>query len=147
MFALSANATDDDIREAVVKWFCIVASGATKEAEDFLDGNDSAGSMSVWDFVSRASALTSGGMVSAPTPINLDSEWDDFPIDGPTDIVCRWMPGPKTTEKHPGFIADVLFTIPVNGQWSQIHASFFVRSNDGRLTLQLRDVIQLTEND
>lgn len=146
MFTLPLDATDDDLRGAVTAWFGLVASGAIDEAEEFLDTRDSAESMKVQDFLSRISELTSGGMVTMPETFLPDVPPDELPVDGPVDIVCRWIRGSQTTEKHPGFVADIVHTIPVDGEWSDVDASFFVRANDGVLSLQLRDVVRCADN-
>ena len=145
MFTLPLSATDDDLLGAVTAWFRLVASGAIDEAEEFLDRRDSADSMKVQDFLSRISKLTSGGMVTMPEALP-DSPPEDSPVDGPVDIVCRWIPDSQATEKHPGFVADILHTITVDGEWSDVYASFFVRADNGVLSLQLRDVVQCADN-
>ncbi len=144
MFTLPDDATDDDLRAGVIRWFTLVALGNIAEASEFLD-RESQYAMTVDDFNSRVVDLTSGGKLSIPQPITSDADSDEFPIDGPSDIVCRWIPGPDTTERHPGFIADILHTIPVDGAWSDIDASFFVRRREDHLTLQLRDVMRLSD--
>jgi len=144
MFTLPIDATDDDLRAGVTRWVTLVASGAFKEASEFLD-SDSQYAMTVDYFIAMVADLTSGGMVSIPEPILLEFDSDELPLDGPCDIVCRWIPGCEATEKHPGFIADILYTIPVDGTWSDIDASFFVRRRDDYLTIQLRDVICLSD--
>lgn len=142
MFTLPATASDDELRDAVNRWFTLVGSGALNEATDFLDYRESPPALSVEDFVSRVAEITSGGKPSIPSPIPREIPPDELPIDGPVDIVCRWIPGSKATEENPGFVADILHTIPVDGQWSEIEASFFVQLCSDRLSLQLRDVVR-----
>jgi hypothetical protein len=144
MLTLPDNATDDDFRAAVFKWFRLVATGALDDAQEFLDTQHSTGVMKVQDFVARVAELTSGGVVTMPEPITHDN-LDELRGDGPIAIVCRWIPGAETTEKCPGFIADILHTIPVDGEWSDIDASFFVRAQNGAFVLQLRDVIRAND--
>ena len=42
MFTLPADATDDDLRDGVTKWFCLLATGALDDANAFLDTKGSA---------------------------------------------------------------------------------------------------------
>ena len=141
MFTLPSDATDEQLRDGVNQWFTLVASGALAEAAEFLDDCDSPVALTVEDYVARVAELTSGGKPSIPAPIPRDVPPDELPTDGPIDIVCRWIPGAKATEEHPGFVADILHTIPVDGEWPEIDASFFVRLHNDRLSLQLRGVI------
>jgi hypothetical protein len=147
MFTLPSNATDDELRAAVLTWFNLLASGNVAAAQDFLDTGPN--SLPVTEFMARVEQLTAGGMVT--TAERIEIEWDDvddlpvFPDGSPIDTVCRWIPGPKTTDKHPGFIGDILATVPVNGAWSGIDASFFIRESEGRLSIQLRDVIRFED--
>lgn len=144
MFTLPADATEDDLRAGVIQWFTLVALGNLKDASEFLDC-DSHCAMTVDEFNTCVNDLTSGGKLSIPEPIPSD-DLDEIPIDGPSDIVCRWIPGPATTEKHPGFIAEILHTIPVDGAWSDIDASFFVRRRENQLSLQLRDIMRFSDD-
>lgn len=140
MYTLPDSATDDELRAAVIQWFTLVGSGAIAEASGYLD-SDSQHAMTVEDFVARVTEFTSGGAVSVPKAILSDADSDEWPIDGPIDLVCRWIPGPETTGKYPGFVADILHTVPVDGTWSFIAASFFVRRRGKQFTIQLRDVV------
>ena len=147
MFTLPKTATDDDLRDGVREWFRIVANESIADAELFLD-SDSPDAMPVVQFIERVSELTDGGRMSAPPAIDefpKNLTVDDIPLDGPSDIVCRWIPGPNTTDKYLGFVADILHTIPVNGEWSKCDASFFVRSKNDCLSLQLRDIVILED--
>jgi hypothetical protein len=144
MFTLPGDATDDDLCAGVIRWFTLVASGALADASEYLDG-DSPDAMTVEGFIKQVAHLTAGGKVSIPEPFPSNADCEELPIDGPTDIVCHWIPGPDTTEKHPGFIADILYTVPVDGAWSEVDASFFVRRRDDQLTIQLRDVVRLAD--
>jgi hypothetical protein len=144
MITLPDSATDDELRAAVIRWFTLVGSGAIEEASDYLD-SDSHYAMTLEQFVARVAEFTSGGTVSIPEPILSDSDMDVLPIDGPIDLVYHWIPGSEATEKHPGFVAEILHTIPVDGSWSLIDASFFVRRHYKQFTLQLRDVIRQSD--
>ena len=139
MFTLPANATDDELREGVIRWFNLLACGDIKAAQEFLAIEP--GSISVEEFVKRVKKLTSGGKITAAQAVEWEMDVEEFPIDGPIDIVSRWVPGPATTGKFPGFVGDIVHTIPVDGEWSDFDASFFIRSRDGGLSLQLRDIV------
>jgi hypothetical protein len=145
MFTLPAVAKDEDLRSAVAQWFTLVASGEHSAAQGFLNIQNSADEMSVRDFILRVSELTSGGKVTNPKPIigavGPDGHLDlDALATGPIDLVVRWIPSPENKEKYPGVIGEIYHTVPVNGEWSRLEAAFFVRSDDGLLSLQLRDV-------
>jgi hypothetical protein len=146
MFTLPEYANDDDLVEGVVGRFKLVASGATSEADEYLDFEGALNPLRVSEFIDRVALLTNGGRLHLPPePTPSEEEGDSLSIDGPAPIVCRWIPGPDSTEKYPGFIADIIHAIPVDGQWSSLDASFFVRANAGRLLLQLRDVFRLED--
>jgi hypothetical protein len=142
MFTLPADATDDDLRNAVAQWFRLVATGHGTEAQAFLDHEPIEQSLSVPAFEAQVFDLTNGGRVTDPQPFPTETSLEDL-AEHPAPLVCHWIPGPNTTEKYPGFIADILHPIPVNGQWSDFDASFFVRAKDGELSLQLREVLRL----
>jgi hypothetical protein len=106
MFTLPLVATDDDLREAVTRWFNLVASGETSAAQAFLNIQNP--EMTVNDFISRVSELTSGGKVTPPQPINRKGPIDiEALANGPISLVCRWFPGTNTTDKYAGVIADI----------------------------------------
>ena len=144
MFTLPPSATDDELRAAVSIWFDLVASGDVAAAEDFL--NSGPESLPVMEFIARVQQFTAGGKVTPAEQIAIDREHvDDLSVDGDVGLVCWWIPGPKSTGKYPGFIGDVLCTIPVDGAWSDLDASFYIRELDGRLSLQLRNVIRFED--
>ena len=148
MFTLPKSAKDDDLRDGVRQWFTHIANGEIAEAQEFLDTDDSPEAMSVTQFIERVADLTSGGKVTVPPKIEDlpdDFKVDDIPLEGPSDTVLRWIPGPNTTERYPGFVADILYTIPVNGDWSALDASFFVRAKNESWSLQLRDIVILED--
>ena len=97
MFTLPANATDDELRNAVIQWFTLAASESAQVANEFLDTRDSSDAMTVSDFISRVADRTSGGRPTIPEPMPCDVAPQQLPIDGPVDIVTRWIAGPETT--------------------------------------------------
>jgi hypothetical protein len=146
MFTLPSDATDDELRAAVMVWFGLIANDAIGKANAFLDSQGE-NSVTVERFVHRVAKLTDGGKITAVETINWEVDAEELPIDGPVDIVYRWIPGPATTGKHPGFIGEILHSIPVDGEWSDLDASFYIRDHDGSLSLTLRDVLRNSEDD
>jgi hypothetical protein len=150
MFTLPSNAKDEELRAGVHTWLNLVASRDIQAAQDFLDAGPK--SLSVKEFITRVKQLTSGGQVSASERIDWDKNVDELALDGPIDMVCRWLPGPETTGEHlgfigEGFIGEIMYSIPVDGIWTEYDAYFFIRDFEGRLSLQLRDVIHITDED
>ncbi len=145
MFVLPANASDDELRNAVRQWFLLVAESRLDDASAFLDLRDAKNCMTVEQFVSRVASMTNGGCVSPPLPIDTDFGLDiaDLPLDGPLELVYRSIQGAVTTATFPDCVAEVLYTIPVEGKWSDIDASFYVRESESGLSLELHDIIRL----
>ena len=75
--------------------------------------------MKVAKFLAEVASRSGGGSVTAIPPfdndIDLDVEPEDMPIDFPSDIVSRWIPGTRSTDRYPGRIADIVHSIPIDG--------------------------------